>query len=369
MPDIQKTPPPPFKVGGTIAPPPMKVPVTPVTDLNIDIPVVALNAKDFASDQDVRWCPGCGDYSILAQVQRTMPDLNVTRHQTVFVAGIGCSSRFPYYMNTYGFHGIHGRAPAIASGVKAANPSLTVWVATGDGDGLSIGGNHTLHMLRRNFNLNVLLFNNKIYGLTKGQYSPTSEHGKKTKSTPVGSIDHPLNPPLFAIGCEATFVARTIDRDPKHMQEVIKRAASHRGTSFMEIYQNCNIFNDGAFLDLTEKDVKEDHILFIRHGEPMIFGKNKDKAIVLDGFNPKVVNVADVAVDQIVKHDEKNPILASILAKMSDMEGFPTPLGIFLAVERATYEDELVDQITKAKEKSTGDLKKLLNSGNTWMIN
>jgi 2-oxoglutarate ferredoxin oxidoreductase subunit beta len=366
---LNTPPPPPFRAAGApIAPPPMKAPA-PKTDLNIDIPVIAMTAKDFASDQDVRWCPGCGDYSILAQVQRTMPDLKVARHQTVFVAGIGCSSRFPYYMNTYGFHGIHGRAPAIASGVKAANPDLTVWVATGDGDGLSIGGNHTLHMLRRNFNLNVLLFNNKIYGLTKGQYSPTSEHGKKTKSTPVGSIDHPLNPPLFAIGCEATFVARTIDRDPKHMQEVIKRAAAHKGTSFMEIYQNCNIFNDGAFLDLTEKDVKDDHILFIRHGEPMIFGKNKDKAIVLDGFNPKVVNVADVSAEQIVKHDEKNPILASILAKMSDMEGFPTPLGIFLAVERTTYEEEMTQQINTAKEKSVGDLKKLLNSGNTWMIN
>ncbi|MFI5264867.1 MAG: 2-oxoacid:ferredoxin oxidoreductase subunit beta [Candidatus Kapaibacterium sp.] len=370
MPDTPKIPPPPpFKSGTAMPPPPMKVPVAPAKDMNIDLPVVALTAKDFASDQDVRWCPGCGDYSILAQVQRTMPDLQVTRHQTVFVAGIGCSSRFPYYMNTYGFHGIHGRAPAIASGVKAANPELNVWVATGDGDGLSIGGNHTLHMLRRNFNLNVLLFNNKIYGLTKGQYSPTSEHGKKTKSTPYGSIDHPLNPVLFALGCEATFVARSIDRDPKHMQEVIKRASAHHGTSFMEIYQNCNIFNDGAFLDLTEKDVKDDHILFIKHGEPMIFGKNKDKAIALDGFNPKVVNVADVPADQILKHDETNPILASILAKMTDMEGFPTPLGIFLAVERSTYEDEMTDQIKTAKEKSVGDLKKLLNSGNTWMVN
>jgi 2-oxoglutarate ferredoxin oxidoreductase subunit beta len=370
MPDTPKIPPPPpFKAGGAMPPPPMKVPTTPAKDINIDIPVVALSAKDFASDQDVRWCPGCGDYSILAQVQRTMPDLNVTRHQTVFVAGIGCSSRFPYYMNTYGFHGIHGRAPAIASGVKAANPDLNVWVATGDGDGLSIGGNHTLHLLRRNFNINVLLFNNKIYGLTKGQYSPTSEHGKKTKSTPYGSIDYPLNPVLFALGCEATFVARSIDRDPKHMQEVIKRAAAHKGTSFMEIYQNCNIFNDGAFLDLTEKDVKDDHILFLKHGEPMIYGKNKDKAIVLDGFTPKVMNVSEIAAEQILKHDETNPILASILAKMTDMEGFPTPLGIFLSVNRSTYEEEMSAQIKAAKEKSVGDLKKLLNSGNTWMVN
>ncbi|HYM20587.1 MAG TPA: 2-oxoacid:ferredoxin oxidoreductase subunit beta [Candidatus Kapabacteria bacterium] len=347
----------------------MKAKTAPPAETNIDLPVLALTPKDFASDQDVRWCPGCGDYSILAQVQRTMPDLHVTRHETVFVAGIGCSSRFPYYMNTYGFHGIHGRAPAIASGVKAANPNLSVWVATGDGDGLSIGGNHTLHMLRRNFNLNVLLFNNRIYGLTKGQYSPTSEHGKKTKSTPYGSIDHPINPVLFAIGCEATFVARSIDREPKHMQEVIKRAYEHKGTAFMEIYQNCNIFNDGAFLDLTEKDVKDDHILVLRHSEPMIFGKQKEKAITLDGFTPKVVNVAEVDPKDILKHDEKDAILATILARMSEMEGFPVPIGIFLSIDRTTYEDEMAQQIATAKQKSAGDLKKLLNSGNTWMVN
>src|SRR5256714_5100810 len=332
-------------------------------------PLVKLTKKDFVSDQEVRWCPGCADFAILAGVQKLMPELGISREKTVFVAGIGCSSRFPYYMNTYGFHGIHGRAPAIASGVKAANPDLNVWVATGDGDGLSIGGNHTLHLLRRNFNINVLLFNNKIYGLTKGQYSPTSEHGKKTKSTPYGSIDYPLNPVLFALGCEATFVARSIDRDPKHMQEVIKRASAHKGTSFMEIYQNCNIFNDGAFLDLTEKDVKDDHLVILQHGQPLIFGKNKDKAIILDGFNPKVVNVADVPAGQILKHDETNPILASILAKMSDMEGFPTPLGIFLSVDRSTYEEEMAEQVKTAKEKSISDLKKLMNSGNTWMVN
>jgi 2-oxoglutarate ferredoxin oxidoreductase subunit beta len=367
MPDTPKPPtPPPFKVTAPLAPPPMKA--KPV-NTDVDIPVLALTPKDFASDQDVRWCPGCGDYSILAQVQRTMPELNVPRHQTVFVAGIGCSSRFPYYMNTYGFHGIHGRAPAIASGVKAANPDLSVWIATGDGDGLSIGGNHTLHLLRRNFNVNVLLFNNRIYGLTKGQYSPTSEHGKKTKSTPYGSIDYPLNPVLFALGCEATFVSRTIDRDPKHMQETIKRATAHKGTGFMEIYQNCNIFNDGAFLDLTEKDVKDDNLIAIKHGEPLIFGKNKDKAIVLDGFTPKVVNVADVPAEQILKHNEKDPILANILAKMGEMEGFPVPIGVFLAIERETYETEMSSQIATAKQKSTADLKKLLNSGNTWMVN
>ena len=361
-------PPPPFK---KVAPPPMQAPKPAPTEHfeNVDIPVLALTAKDFASDQDVRWCPGCGDYSILAQVQRTLPDLNVTRHETVFVAGIGCSSRFPYYMNTYGFHGIHGRALAIASGVKAANPKLDVWVATGDGDGLSIGGNHTLHALRRNFNLNIMLFNNRIYGLTKGQYSPTSEHGKKTKSTPFGSIDHPLNPVLFALGCEATFVARSIDRDPKHMQEIVKRGHNHKGASFLEIYQNCNIFNDGAFFDLTEKDVKDDNVVSIRHGEPLIYGKNKDKAIVLDGFNPKVVNVADVAPETILRHDETNRILASILGRMGDMDGFPVPIGVFLAIERPTYEDEMVMQIDAAKAKSNPDLEKLLNSGNTWTVN
>jgi 2-oxoglutarate ferredoxin oxidoreductase subunit beta len=336
---------------------------------NIDLPI-AQTAKEFASDQDIRWCPGCGDYSILAQVQRSLPDLNIPRHKYVFVAGIGCSSRFPYYMNTYGFHGIHGRGPAIASGVKAANPDLSVWLATGDGDALSIGGNHTMHLLRRNFDINVLLFNNRIYGLTKGQYSPTSEQGKKTKSTPVGSIDYPVNPVLFALGCEATFVARSIDREPSHMREMVKRSADHKGTSFLEIYQNCNIFNDGAFLDLTEKDVKDDNIVVLHHGEPLIYGKNKDKAIVLDGFTPKSVNVADVAPEAILKHDETNQSLANILARMSEMEGMPTAIGVFLAVNRSTYESELTEQITNAQAKSgVGDLKKLLTSGQTWSIN
>src|SRR5438876_1983386 len=239
-------------------------------------PLQILKATDYATDQDVRWCPGCGDYSILMQTKKVLAKLGVDRSKTVFISGIGCSSRFPYYLNTYGFHSIHGRAPTFATGLKLARPELNLWIATGDGDALSIGGNHFLHVIRRNLDVKILLFNNRIYGLTKGQYSPTSEHGKKTKSTPYGSIDYPLNPVLFALGCEATFVARSIDRDPKHMQEVIKRASAFKGTAFMEIYQNCNIFNDGAFLDLTEKDVKDDHILFIRHGEPMIYGKNKD---------------------------------------------------------------------------------------------
>ncbi len=373
MADTPKVPtPPPFKAfpgKASVAPPPMHAKTAPAPDLNIDMPVIALTAKDFASDQDVRWCPGCGDYSILAQVQRTLPELGVLPHQMVFVAGIGCSSRFPYYMNTYGFHTIHGRGAAIASGVKAANPDLSVWLATGDGDGLSIGGNHTLHILRRNFDVNIMLFNNRIYGLTKGQYSPTSEQGKKTKSTPYGSIDYPINPALFALGSEATFVARTIDRDTKHLQEVIKRAAHHKGTSFMEIYQNCNIFNDGAFLNLTEKDVKDDNIVFLKQGEPLIFGKNKEKAIMLDGFTPKVVNVADVSADKLLLHNEQDSILATILARMSEMEGFPCPLGIIYAHERPTYEEQMTEQITTAKSKGLGDLKKLLNSGNTWSIN
>jgi 2-oxoglutarate ferredoxin oxidoreductase subunit beta len=272
-------------------------------------------------------------------------------------------------MDTYGFHSIHGRATAIASGVKAGNPNLDVWVATGDGDGLSIGGNHTMHVLRRNFNVNILLFNNRIYGLTKGQYSPTSEHGKRTKSTPYGSIDYPVNPVLFALGCNATFVARSMDRDPKHLQEMVKRSSEHKGASFLEIYQNCNIFNDGAFFNLTEKDVKDDNTVVLKHGEPLIFGKNKDKAIILDGFNPKVVNVADVSPDAILRHDETNPMLANILGRMGDLEGFPVPFGVFLSIQRSTYEEELQEQISTAKARSAADLNKLLNSGNTWVIN
>ena len=254
---------------------------------------IKYTSKDFSSDQDVRWCPGCGDYSVLAQVQRVMPDLNVPKEKTVFISGIGCSSRFPYYMSTYGFHGIHGRATAIATGLKIARPDLSVWVATGDGDGLSIGGNHMIHTLRRNVDLNIMLFNNQIYGLTKGQYSPTSEFGKVTKSTPYGSVDMPFNPVSLALGAAGTFVARSMDRDPKHMQVVIKRAAEHKGTSFIEIYQNCNVFNDGAFFQFTEKETKSDSVVFLEHGKPLIFGKENDKGIKLDGFSPVVVSLKD----------------------------------------------------------------------------
>jgi 2-oxoglutarate ferredoxin oxidoreductase subunit beta len=329
-------------------------------------------SKDFQSDQDVRWCPGCGDYSILAQTQRVMPDLGIPRHKTVFVSGIGCSSRFPYYMETYGFHSIHGRATAVASGLKMARPDLSVWVVTGDGDGMSIGGNHFIHLLRRNLDIKVLLFNNQIYGLTKGQYSPTSEKGKVTKSTPLGSLDFPFNPAALALGSSASFVARTLDRDPKHMQTVLKRAAAHRGTSFVEIYQNCNVFNDGAFFQFTEKDSKDDHTVALEHGKPLVFGKERDKGIRLDGFKPKVVSIKDgtYSVNDLLVHNETDTTLSFILADMTYDPSLPRPVGIFLSVDRACYEEEMERQISAAVEKrGAGDMKKLLNSGETWVIN
>ena len=329
------------------------------------------SAKDFQSDQDVRWCPGCGDYSILAQVQRVMPDLNVPKHNIVFVSGIGCSSRFPYYMDTYGFHSIHGRAAAIATGLKIARPELMVWVATGDGDGLSIGGNHFIHVCRRNLDIKIVLFNNQIYGLTKGQYSPTSELGKVTKSTPLGSVDHPFNPLLVALGAEASFVARTLDRDPKHMQQVIKRAAEHKGTAFVEIYQNCNVFNDGAFFSFTEKDTKDDNVVFLEHGKPMIFGKEKDKGIKLEGFTPTVVSLKDgkYSAGDLIVHNEKDTMLSFILARMSSLPGLPRPVGVVYGVERPTYEAEISRQVQGSIQKQgEGSLEKLLNKGETWMI-
>jgi 2-oxoglutarate ferredoxin oxidoreductase subunit beta len=334
-------------------------------------PMQKYTAKDFQSDQDVRWCPGCGDYSILAQVQRVMPETNVPRHNLVFVSGIGCSSRFPYYMDTYGFHGIHGRAPAIATGVKIARPDLQVWVATGDGDGLSIGGNHLIHICRRNLDVKILLFNNQIYGLTKGQYSPTSEFGKVTKSTPYGSVDHPFNPLLVALGAEASFVARTLDRDPKNMQQVIKRAAEHKGTAFVEIYQNCNVFNDGAFFTWTEKESKEENVIFLEHGKPMVFGKEKDKGIKLEGFTPKVVSLNDGkhSVDDLIVHNERDTMLSFILARMSSIPELPRPVGVVYATERPLYEGEMTRQIQHAiQQQGEGNLEKLLNHGETWVI-
>jgi len=334
-------------------------------------PAQKYTAKDFSSDQDVRWCPGCGDYSILAQVQRVMPELNIPRHNMVFVSGIGCSSRFPYYMESYGFHGIHGRATAIASGLKIARPELSVWVATGDGDGLSIGGNHFIHICRRNLDIKILLFNNQIYGLTKGQYSPTSEFGKVTKSTPFGSVDHPFNPLSLALGAEASFVARTLDRDPKHLQAVIRRAAGHKGTAFVEIYQNCNVFNDGAFFAFTEKDTKDDNVVFIEHGKPLLFGKEKDKGIKLEGFTPTVVSLKDgeYSIDDLIVHNEKDSMLSFILGRMSSIPDLPRPAGVLYAVERPLYEVEVQRQVQQSIQKQgEGNLEKLLNHGETWTI-
>src|SRR5215210_6278720 len=276
-----------------------------------------LTAKDFATDQEVRWCPGCGDYSILAQVQKVMPTLGIPRENIAIISGIGCSSRFPYYMNTYGMHSIHGRATAIASGLKASRPELSVWIVSGAGDSLSIGGNHTMHLLRRNFDVNLLMFNNQIYGLTKGQYSPTSEKQKVTKSTPYGSIDHPFNPLALALGADATFIARSMDRDPKHLQAMLTRSYQHKGASFLEIYQNCNIFNDGAFEIFTEKSTKPDEALFLEHGKPLIFGAVQNKGIKLEGLRPIVVEIGgDVTADDLWIHDEDDFYRAQILTRM-----------------------------------------------------
>jgi 2-oxoglutarate ferredoxin oxidoreductase subunit beta len=330
-----------------------------------------LTKKDFTSDQDVRWCPGCGDYAILSAVQKVMPTLGIPREKVVFVSGIGCSSRFPYYMNTYGFHTIHGRAPAIATGVKLANPDLTVFVVTGDGDGLSIGAAHLLHALRRNVNIKILLFNNRIYGLTKGQFSPTSEFGKKSASTPFGSIDHPFNPLSVALGAEASFVARTIDIEVKHMSEVITRAAEHKGSAYVEIYQNCNIFNDGAFDHIRAKEVKADAQLELEHGKPLIFGANRDKGIRLGRWGvPEVVHLGDGVTEvDIVKHDETldSPAYAFMLSRMTPPD-YPTPVGVVRAVQRPTYDEAMHKQVARIQEqKGPADLNKLLRSGQTWV--
>jgi 2-oxoglutarate ferredoxin oxidoreductase subunit beta len=322
--------------------------------------------KDFTSDQEVRWCPGCGDYAILAQVQRLLPSFGIPKEKYVFVSGIGCSSRFPYYMDTYGMHSIHGRAPAIATGIKAVNPELAVWVVTGDGDGLSIGGNHFLHVLRRNLDVKLLMFNNQIYGLTKGQYSPTSPFGKKAKSTPMGSVDYPADPISVALGAGATFVARTLDVNIPHIQEILKRANAHRGTAFVEIYQNCNIFNDGAFAQLTEKDSKADATVEVQHGKPLRFGKNKEKAIVLEGLRPRVVLASDVPESGLYVHDETNELSALILSRLQAPE-FPTPIGVFRAVERPSYDQLVNDQVARAVAKGRGSVQALLDEG-AWTI-
>lgn len=333
---------------------------------------VTLSRKDFSSDQEVRWCPGCGDYSVLTAVQLLLPDLGVLPENQVFVSGIGCSSRFPYYMNTYGVHSIHGRAPAFATGIAAARPDLNVWVVTGDGDGLSIGGNHLIHALRRNINITILMFNNQIYGLTKGQYSPTSEVGKVTKSTPFGSIDHPFNPISVALGAEASFVARTHDMDRKHMTEVFRRANAHQGASFVEIYQNCNVFNDGAFDAVVAKDQRADMLIDLHHGEKIIFGADGEHGVMLDEFGEAhVVSVADVGIEKILVHDEQRPepSLAFALSRLAAGPYEPTPVGVFRAIQRPSYETELSRQLAAAQERGGApDLDGLLGSGNVWEV-
>jgi 2-oxoglutarate/2-oxoacid ferredoxin oxidoreductase subunit beta len=336
---------------------------------------IKLTRADFVTNQEVRWCPGCGDYSILAQVQKVMPELGIAKEKIVFISGIGCSSRFPYYMNTYGFHTIHGRAPAIATGVKAANPDLQVWVITGDGDSLSIGGNHFIHALRRNVNLKIILFNNRIYGLTKGQYSPTSELGKINKSAPMGTIDYPLNPLSVGFAAEATFIGRSMDTDPKHLSVMVDRLAKHKGSGFLEVYQNCNIFNDGTFKSFSDREVKDERMLYLEHGKPILIGKDQTKGIRINRqtLAPEIVTIgADgVTLDDIIVHDEhtNEPYLAMILGRMQFPE-FPVPMGIFRAVERPTYEDMLAGQVADAiAKRGAGSIEKLLNSGETWTIN
>jgi 2-oxoglutarate ferredoxin oxidoreductase subunit beta len=333
--------------------------------------VAPLTKKDFQTDQEVRWCPGCGDYAILSAVQAVFPELGVPREKFVIVSGIGCSSRFPYYMNTYGFHTIHGRAPAVATGLKMTRPDLEVWIATGDGDALSIGGNHLIHTLRRNVGVKILLFNNRIYGLTKGQYSPTSELGKRTKSTPYGSVDYPFNALSVAIGSGATFVARSIDVMQGHLKETLKAAAAHQGSAFVEIYQNCNIFNDKAFAHLTEKETREEALIQLEHGKPMVFGKGRDKGIRLNGTSLEVVKFADgFGPENCLVWDEtiSNPAIAFMAAQMRRPE-LPTPIGVLRKVEAAPFEKLVIDQIeSETARRGPGDLAKLLHAGDTWQV-
>jgi 2-oxoglutarate ferredoxin oxidoreductase subunit beta len=330
--------------------------------------------KEFVSDQEVRWCPGCGDYSILANVQRVMPELGVPRENFVFVSGIGCSSRFPYYMNTYGFHTIHGRAPSFATGIKVSRPDLSVWVVTGDGDGLSIGGNHLLHTLRRNLDLNVLLFNNRVYGLTKGQYSPTSRMGMRTKSTPGGSIDYPIDPIAFALGAGATFVARSVDVDAAHLQAILRRAHAHRGTALVEILQNCPVYNDDEWVEVEDRKTRVEAALVLEDGQPLVFGtKGARRGIHIDQGVPSVVEVPEGADPQalgVAVHDEshESPSYAFSLASLA-RPAFPVPIGVFRAVEKPTYEDLLVRQVSQAvASEGAGSLEKLLRSGDTWTV-
>jgi 2-oxoglutarate ferredoxin oxidoreductase subunit beta len=329
-----------------------------------------LTRKNFISDQDVRWCPGCGDYAILAQVQKVFPDLGVPKENFLIVSGIGCSSRFPYYMDTFGFHSIHGRATPLATGAKLANPDLSVWVVTGDGDSMSIGGNHLIHILRRNLDINILLFNNEVYGLTKGQYSPTSAQGHISKSTPLGSVDYPFNPPQLALGAGGTFIARGIDREQKHLQSLLKDAHQHSGTSFIEIYQNCWVFNDGTFANLTDKEIKMETQLNLVHGKPMIFGKESNKGMRLAGSKLEVVVIGETSsMDDILVHDESNKIQGLLLSELTHKDGFPTPIGVIYREDKPTYENLMYNQMDKAiKLQGEGDLNTLFRSGHTWKV-
>lgn len=334
-----------------------------------------LSAKDFASDQEVRWCPGCGDYSILKQVRTVLPELGVATHDVVFVSGIGCAARFPYYMSTYGLHSIHGRAPAVATGLKIANPDLSIWVVTGDGDGLSIGGNHLMHMLRRNLDVNILLFNNEIYGLTKGQYSPTSRVGQVTRSTPLGALDHPVNPLAFALGVDASFVARTMDRDTAHLRQMLIRAAQHKGSSFLEIYQNCNVFNDGAFARFTDRETKPANALLLAHGRPLVFGEQNELGVRLDGTAPRVVDLTTdgYCLEDLWVHDEQDLFKATLLARFFDTtlthSPLPRPFGVFYALDRLCYEDAVREQTSLARErKGAPDLDALLTGEDHWDV-
>jgi len=342
--------------------------------MNTDSTAQKLTPKDFLTDQEVRWCPGCGDYSILKQVQTVLPELGLKREEIVFISGIGCSSRLPYYMETFGMHSIHGRATAIASGLKATRPELSVWIVTGDGDSLSIGGNHLIHLLRRNFDVNILLFNNEIYGLTKGQYSPTSPEGLVTKSTPLGSIDHPFNPLALCMGADATFIARSMDRDPVHLREMLKRSHGHKGSSLLEIYQNCNVFNDGAFEIFTEKASKKMNTLFVEHGKPLLFGENNSKGIMLDGFSPVIVDMNMHSVNDLWIHDEKDFNKAALLTRFFDDHSKPNALprvfGVFYVEDRPAYEDMMNLQVQQSIElKGKGNLDDLLRGKNNWEIN
>jgi 2-oxoglutarate ferredoxin oxidoreductase subunit beta len=327
-----------------------------------------LKPADFASDQEVKWCPGCGDYSVLAQTKRILAKLGYDKSNTVFVSGIGCSSRFPYYMGTYGFHSIHGRAPTVATGLKLARPELNVFIVTGDGDGLSIGGNHFLHLMRRNVDVKIILFNNRIYGLTKGQYSPTSEHGKKTKSSPLGTVEPPIRPISVALGAEASFAARAIDADVKHLEYVLERAAKHVGTAFVEVYQNCVIFNDGAFGYAADKESRADNVVYLENGKPLVFGKSMDKGIRLHGLTPEVVSTKDVKADDLLHHDESDGALAFLLSRMRQPE-MPEPVGVFRAVDTPRYSQGVQEQIQHAVAmQGEGDLQKLLTGPETWVV-